>query len=198
MDNSFPIFIKNNRVINPSKGNILLALMLAAVFLDKIFNKSLNLLIFPTGDLMIGYFLYFFTGCFRYKYLNGKLLGTLVFYENYLLINNKKIEIAEIKKIYLRTDDYVGQSNGNSRCVIPMSNGTNNLLDLTLKSGEIIKIFFQIQFMQHEDLKPFVISLIKSNLQTIDSGLEILKLHDDYQINLFKSELNNKNLNFKS
>jgi hypothetical protein len=73
-----------------------------------------------------------------------------------------------------------------------MSNGTNNLLSLTLKSGESIKLFFQIEFMQHEDLKPFIISLINANLMTFDDGLETLILEDDYQINLFKIELNNK------
>lgn len=192
MNNSFPIFEKMGRIIKPTKGNILFSIMLVFVFLDKIFNKSPNFLIFPTAILMIGNLIYLFTGCFRYKYLDGKFIGVLTFNQTHLLIDARKIEIAEFEKIYLRTDDYLGKSHISGRCINPMSNGTNNLLSLTLKSGESIKLFFQIEFMQHEDLKPFIISLINANLMTFDDGLETLKLEDDYQINLFKIELNNK------
>ena len=49
-----------------------------------------------------------------------------------------------------------------------------------------------MEFMQHENLKPFVISLINYNLIRLEEGLEILQLDDDYFIHQFEKELNKK------
>lgn len=75
-----------------------------------------------------------------------------------------------------------------------MSNGTNNLLDLTLPSGEKIKCFFKMEFMQYEFIKPFIIALVNNNIISFEDSIETLQLDEDYKVNLFKIELNKKAL----
>ncbi|MGL2964893.1 hypothetical protein ACSVH2_13805 [Flavobacterium sp. RSB2_4_14] len=124
---------------------------------------------------MLVYVIYYLTECFRYQFLNGKFTGNLVFNENEILINERKIEIAEIKKIFLRVNDFVGRKRGLTTTTIPMSNGTNNLLDLELKNGEKIKLFFKIEYEnQVEELKPLILNLIKIEILTLNEGEKIL------------------------
>ncbi len=197
MHNSFKIFKPDNKIFHWDLNNILLILLLLSGFLkilnieyiSKIAEKSI-LLIFFIGFIMS------FANIFRKKTLNGQLLGTLTFNSNNVLINDINVEIKDIQKIFLRVNDYDGLSSLYQRpSLFPtISNGTNNLLDLDLKNGEKIKLFFKMEFMQHEALKPFVISLLKNNSITLEEAIEILKIDDDYLIDKLKIELNKKEL----
>ncbi|WP_300564931.1 hypothetical protein [Flavobacterium sp.] len=185
MQNSYPIFERNKRIFNPTRKNILFLAMLLFAFLSLFGIKIFQV-------LAVLSFLFFFSyhglARFRKQALNGVFAGILIFNEHDLTINNRKIEISEIAKIYLRANDYEGKGRGRQSA----SNGTNNLLDINLKSKEAIKVFFKMEFMQYEDLKPFVISLINYNLIDLEKGQEILQLDDDYFIDQFKKELNKK------
>ncbi|WP_395074609.1 hypothetical protein [Flavobacterium sp.] len=197
MDNTFEIFERNNKLIFFTKGNILIGLFIISYFTSSQFKSVEFIFRIITVLIIIISYYYFYTQHKRYQILNGKFTGNIIFNKNDLVYNNRKIVVTEIKKIYLRTSDYRGKETDSFRNMFTtrMSNGTNNLLDLTLKSDEQIKCFFKIEFMQHESLKPFVISLLKNNSINFQSVLDILHLDEDYKVNLFQLELNKNETN---
>jgi len=126
-----------------------------------------------------------FANIFRKKPLNGTLDGTIIFNPENLVINDLKIELHEINKIFLRVNDYEGKTQTIIRISLfpRISNGTNNLLDLELKNGEKIKLFFQIEYeSQVEELKPFVFSLIKNEIINFEKGIEWLQIDSETEI----------------
>ncbi|RTY86451.1 hypothetical protein [Flavobacterium sp. GT3R68] len=191
MNNSFPIFEPSNKIFQPTKGNILSLAALAFFIIISVVKNPHPYIKITAVVLVLVWSFYITTNSLRYQSLNGKYEGTLTFNATDLSINERKINISEIKTIHVGTSDYEGKERG-SKNIFPMSNGTNNLLELTLTSGEVIKLFFKINFMQHESLKPFVISLVKNERISFEKALEVLKLDDDFYINKFKNELNKK------
>ena len=198
MNNTFPIFERNTKPVLISKGLILACLLIIfGIITDQ---YKFFVLFFKTGTiiLFIVNFIYWCTQHKRYKVLDGTFTGQLIFNSNDITVNNRRIALSEIKKIYLRVDDYKGRERTSyyyeTRLSTRMSNGTNNLLDLTLQSGEKIKCFFKIEFMQYEFIKPFIISLVNNNIISFEDSIEILQLDEDYKVNLFSIELNKKAL----
>lgn len=195
MKNSFQIFERSNKIFHFTKGNILLLLMIITLLINIMLDQKVVFLKYLAILSMLVCLIYYLTGCFRYQFLNGKFLGNIQFDENEIVINDRKIEITEIKKIFLRTDDYVGRQRVYTTTTIPMSNGTNNLVDLDLINGEKIKLFFKIDYEnQVEELQPFVLTLIKNEILTLEEGQKILHIHTDYRYDKFISELNKKEL----
>lgn len=138
-----------------------------------------------------------FANIFRKEPLNGLLDGTIVFNPESLVINNLRIELQEINKIFLRINDYEGKNQTIIRISLfpRISNGTDNLLDLELKNGKKIKLFFQIKFEnQVEELQPFVISLIKNEIINFEKGIEWLQIDDENEIKKIEKLLNKKEL----
>jgi hypothetical protein len=164
MNNTFQIFKPDNKTFHWDINNILFLILFITGFfkvlnieyISKIAEKMFFCIIFFGFIMMIA-------NLFRKKTLKGKLEGTITFNSDALLINDRIIALNDFKKIFLRTNDYDGVSSiyGRPSLFPIISNGTNNLLDLDLKSGEKIKLFFKIEFMQHETLKPFINSLLK-------------------------------------
>ena len=195
MNNSFQIFERSNKIFHFTKGNILFLLMIITLLINSMLDQKVVFLKYLAILSMLVYGIYYLTECFRYQFLNGKFLGNVLFYENEIVINERKIEITEIKKIFLRTDDYVGRQRVYTTTTIPMSNGTNNLVDLDLINDEKIKLFFKIDYEnQVEELQPFVLTLIKNEILTLEEGQKNLHIHTDYRYDKFISELNKKEL----
>lgn len=197
MYNSFPIFKSDNKNFRWNINNILLIFLLLFGLLN-ISNTKLISSIGKTGlviVLIIGLIM-FYANMFRKKPLNGILDGILIFNADAILINGDTIEITEIQKIFLRVNDYEGKEFNQHRKagLFPnISNGTNNLLDIDLKDGTKIKLFFKIEYLsQVEELQPFIISLIKNKLISEEKGIELLSLNNDYILNRFQEELNKK------
>jgi hypothetical protein len=98
--------------------------------------------------------------------LNGKILFEI----NSLIINQNKIDISKIQSLNLFVGDYYGKTNlYNSTYrhnLNPLaSNGTNNWIEYHLNNGETYKLFFQQEYeAQKESIRPFLITLIKSNI----------------------------------
>lgn len=197
MHNSFPIFKSDNKTFHWDINNILFVLILVFGFIkilnigyiSKIADKAL------IGVIIVGIVM-FVANIFRRKPLNGTLDGTVIFNANNILINDRKIEVTAIQKIFLRMDDYEGREFNSSKGVglFPnISNGTNNLLDLELKTGEKIKLFFQMEYEnQVEELRPFMVTLVQNNLIEVEKGIKWLKMYDDILINRFRIDTNNK------
>jgi hypothetical protein len=163
--------------------------ILNARYISSIVEKGFVAVII-TGLIML------YANMFRKKALNGILDGTLIFNVDRILFNGRAIEIQEIQKIFLRANDYEGREfRQHKRAGFSpnISNGTNNLLDIDLKNGEKIKLFFKIEYeSQIEELQPFIISLIKYKLITEEKAIELLRLDNDYILNRFQEELNKR------
>lgn len=184
MYNSFQIFKPDNKNFHWSINNILLLLFLAFGFV-KILNAGYISSMAEKGMAfvcLIGIIMCV-ANAYRKRPVYGLLNGTLVFNPNSILINDKEIEIKEVQKIFLRMKDYEGKEFSQHRRagLYPnMSNGTNNLLDIDLKNGEKVKLFFKIEYeAQIEELQPFVISLIKNKLITEEEAIKLLRLDNE-------------------
>lgn len=196
---SFPIFKSDNKNFHWNINNILLIFLLLFGLLN-ISNTKLISSIGKTGLVIVFIIglIMFYANMFRKKPLNGILDGILIFNADAILINGKAIEIKEIQRIFLRVNDYEGREFNRHKRVglFPnISNGTNNLLDIDLKDGTKIKLFFKIEYLnQVEELQPFIISLIKNKLIPEEKAIELLRLNNDYILNRFQEELNKKEL----
>jgi hypothetical protein len=198
MYNSFQIYNPDNKSFHWDINNVLFILFLIFGLIkiidissfSKIADIGLKSIIF-LGLLLL------YSNIFRKRPLHGKLEGMLIFDSDQIIINNIKIGVNQIKKIFIRTSDYEGKEL-NSRWVglFPnFSNGTNNLLDLDLKNGSKIKIFFKIEYEnQVEELQPFIITLIQNKILTQIEGEKILHLNNDFIYEKFINELNEKEL----
>lgn len=100
MNNSFQIFERSNKIFHFTKGNILFLLMIITLLINSMLDQKVVILKYLAILSILVYVIYYLSGCFRYQFLNGKFLGNVLFYENEIVINERKIEITEIKKYF--------------------------------------------------------------------------------------------------
>ncbi len=182
MDNKFPIFKPYNSTFVFTKGHLL--------FLIVILLSIVNTLFKPHNSFISLFFLIFYlagavfamTKNFRYKKLDGEFDGELIFNDNHIFINDKKITVEDVLKIHIRATDYDGYIRGGTHSwKVNKSNGTNNLLDIVTNDNQKIKVFFQMNFMQQDEMLPFVRSLIKLHSIPFEYGSEIESVNEHYR-----------------
>ena len=113
----------------------------------------------------------------------------MTFNKDSFQIDNQLYTIDDISKIIIRVNDYEGKFIGSFR-LSPwpkLSNGTNNLLRVELKTGELLVIKFKIDSAyDFEKLQLFVFQLIANKLITIEDASKILKCEDDMILKMIK------------
>ncbi len=197
MYNSFQIFIPDDNKFTLSINLVYYPLLAVFIIL------FLNLLLEPYHSI-INFILIFFaiiyiylvaTRTFRTKPIKGKLEGLILFEKESLVVNNIRIDISEIQSIELSVGDFMGElywynyRSPNLNGVA--SNGTNNWIEYCLKNDVKNKIFFRKEFeAQHETIYPFLKSLIKRNILTLEQVLTIIDFESEYNIQCFKDSLN--------
>ena len=197
MYNSFQIFIPDYNKFTLSINLVYYPLL--AVFIILFLNLRLE----PYHSI-INFILIFFaiiyiylvaTRTFRTKPIKGKLEGLILFEKESLVVNNIRIDISEIQSIELSVGDFMGElywynyRSPNLNGVA--SNGTNNWIEYCLKNDVKNKIFFRKEFeAQHETIYPFLKSLIKRNILTLEQVLTIIDFESEYNIQCFKDSLN--------
>lgn len=197
MYNSFQIFIPDYNKFTLSINLVYYPLLAVFIIL------FLNLLLEPYHSI-INFILIFFaiiyiylvaTRTFRTKPIKGKLEGLILFEKESLVVNNIRIDISEIQSIELSVGDFMGElywynyRSPNLNGVA--SNGTNNWIEYCLKNDVKNKIFFRKEFeAQHETIYPFLKSLIKRNILTLEQVLTIIDFESEYNIQCFKDSLN--------
>lgn len=197
MYNSFQIFIPDYNKFTLSINLVYYPLL--AVFIILFLNLRLE----PYHSI-INFILIFFaiiyiylvaTRTFRTKPIKGKLEGLIIFEKESLVVNNISIDISEIQSIELSVGDFMGElywynyRSPNLNGVA--SNGTNNWIEYCLKNDVKNKIFFRKEFeAQHETIYPFLKSLIKRNILTLEQVLTIIDFESEYNIQCFKDSLN--------
>lgn len=89
--------------------------------------------------LMFGLFMLLFIfktiGLVKVKPTNEELSGFLEFYKDYIVIDQEKFKMNEIKSIEISNNDYYGKPNGTSDFESSLSNGINNQILLRFNSG---------------------------------------------------------------
>lgn len=160
MSNTFRIFKPKNTPFKLTKGIVLFILLLISIQLTTYYNHPIIKII--TIILLISCLFFHLTKSLRYATLDGYFEGELIFGIDHISINNRKINIHDINKFHIRANDYDGlltsavhgyQKN--------RSNGTNNLLDLTLTNKERIAVFFQMDSISDtEFIVPFLREVI--------------------------------------
>ncbi|MCL9805390.1 hypothetical protein NAT51_07645 [Flavobacterium amniphilum] len=160
MGNTFRIFKPKNTPFKLTKGIVLFILLLISIQITVYYNHLITKII--TFILFIICILFHLTKSLRYATLDGYFEGELIFGTDHISINDRKININDITKLHIRANDYDGlltsavhgyQKN--------MSNGTNNLLALTLRNNERITVFFQMDSISDtEFIVPFLRELV--------------------------------------
>jgi hypothetical protein len=191
MNLKFKIFEPDNKVFYPTLGTFLflgsLVLIGLISYLDisDLFFKALSITLISLN------FIYYLTKPMRYNHLQGKFNGYLRFTNSKILINHNEINIQDIKKIYIRANDFKGFwfLSQHPKC---KSNGTNNLIDITLKNKESIKVFFELENKyDFEVALPFVTNLITSKIITMDDVVLILPFKSELERTQFYQGLTN-------
>jgi hypothetical protein len=96
---------------------------------DEIILKSM------LGLLILGFILKTI-GLKKPKAVNGEFSGFLEFYKDYIIIDQEKFKIDQIKSIEISNDDYYGKLDRYTGFGPSLSNGTNNQILLRLNSGQ--------------------------------------------------------------
>ena len=184
----FQIFKPDNKFLHWNVNNVLFICFILTVCIGQI--KFFEIF---SGIVLVGIFLFFnfrmFTNYFRTKALYGEFVGILTFYEDSFQIDNRLYTINEIFKIMIRVNDYEGKFIGSFRLSprAKLSNGTNNLLRVELKTGELKVIKFQIDSAyDYEKLQPFVLQLIANKLISIEDACKVLKCDDIMILKMIK------------
>jgi energy-coupling factor transporter transmembrane protein EcfT len=182
MENKFPIFKPKNSVFVFTKGHLLFIILIGLIITQATFYpkngffKLFSILFFIYCSFFV------FTNSFRYKKLDGEFDGELIFNDNHILVNDKKIKTDDVAKIHIRATDYDGYLRGGTHSLkYNKSNGTNNLLDIVTNDNQKIKVFFQMNFMQQEEILPFVRSLIMQYNIPFEYGAEIESVNEYYR-----------------
>ena len=139
MKTTFEIIEKSYKFNLITKNNILVLFLFLLIFLASFLQKILFFKVLGMISILL-LTIFFCTKSFRIANFEGKIIGKLIFYDSKISINEREIFIYDLKSIFLRMNDYYGKQKS-YKTTIPLSNGTNNLLDLELKSGEKIKLF---------------------------------------------------------
>ena len=181
MDNTFRIFKPKNTVFRFTKGWILFVLLVISVSLTDYYDTKIIRII--SVVVLVICLLFHITKSMRYTYLDGTFEGELIFGTDYIKINNRKIHLQDIAKIHIRANDYEGLLTSATHSYQQnMSNGTNNLLDLTLTNKERIKVFFQMDYIS--DIKfmtPILRELIAIHFIPFEEDNEIAAVNDYFK-----------------
>ena len=194
---SFQIFESDNKIfhLNIENGLFVLLILFGILFHYNILNPGAKYILFL---VMLSGFILLFVNFFRIKPLYGKLNSLIIFNPKFIQIKENVYPIESISKVFIRMDDFEDHEFTRIRpSFYPrISNGTNNLLRMELKSGETIITFFKSDLeYDYEKLRPFIVSLIYYNLLSADDGLKILRLETKSSFLELKSEVNKKELN---
>lgn len=185
MSAKFPIFKPNKSLFTFTKGHFLFVIAMLLFLTNIVFEFKKQYVANLFFLILLVVFFFLATKNFRYQKLNGILDGALQFYENHLMINQEIITIDAIFKINIQLNDYDGYiPSGRNSNFFNKSNGTNNQLYIITKDEKEIKIFFQRNFMQEEELLPFVYSLIKLHSIPFEKGYEIESLNNFFRLKL--------------
>lgn len=128
----------------------------------------------------------------RIPKIKGKYAGTLEFFEDKIQIKSEIYSLSEISTIRLYVSDYVGKWTILFFSLDPnRSNGSENLIEIVLKTGSTIEVFFQLhhskQFLEN---RKSLINYHKAGKMSFLKLIDVLQIRKYEEIQKFKKELN--------
>ena len=149
------------------------------------------LLLVSVSSLIIGLIFKFF-GLSKYKPLKGIFNKDLVFENDKIMIGADIYLIADIKKIELNSEDYVGALRYYNKSDFngALSNGEKNILKLKLNNGDILEFNFQQndKYEMQNIREQLIIYHTKGKLHFLNL-INTLKITDYDEIQTFKKTL---------
>lgn len=202
MNNSFEIFVPQEKFrLTYQKvfyGLIIICIVLILINLFVIeTNESVSTLInFIVVVLIITYFILILASYFIKQPLNGYFSGKMIINPESIVLNSDIINFSEIEKIRLDIGTYNDQKIRDSRSISPkILNGTDNVIYFTFTDGTRSRVYFRQDYPEHYmSIQPLVISLVRSKKISVLKATIILGINDYDEIQVFKSEINKKEL----
>ncbi len=127
---------------------LLFCLCVIYVVKQNFYNQEKGLFEDVIMKLMLGLFIIGFIlktiGLTKPKVINDEFRGFLEFHKDYIIIDQEKFKIDEIKTIEISNDDYYGKKDGISGFDSSLSNGTDNQILLRFNSGQLKSYNFEL------------------------------------------------------
>ena len=179
----FSLFIPDHKVFHLNKGSIF---MIIFIFLGILFEHYPEAPVIKYSFLtaLMIFFIGMFANMFRTRAIKGKFDGDVLFSPHYIQIKNDRYPIANISKIYIRITDYEGLYKIGAKPSLfrRLSNGTNNIVRLTLKDKTEITAYFKVNFIDdYQKMHPTVMALLLQNALSIEEAVKILRINSDLE-----------------
>ncbi|MHA3788072.1 hypothetical protein ACX0HA_07670 [Flavobacterium hauense] len=128
----------------------------------------------------------------KLKPLQGKIEGSVVFNNDSITINTDEYSLENLEKIsFTHFNDYLGKKQSDKSYYNDgVSNGVENTVILTLKSGRTITCHFQQQYRyQLRELRPQLVYYHNEGKLHFLNLIDILGIEDYNAIQIFKKSL---------
>ncbi|MCB0456427.1 MAG: hypothetical protein R2776_07155 [Flavobacteriaceae bacterium] len=184
---------KENEIEFPITKAYFLVIILGLIvtpFLLEIISFLIIILFFILFIIVFGIIQLYNFG--RIPKIKGKYAGTIEFFEDKIQIKSEIYSLSEISTIRFYVSDYVGKWTILFFSLDPnRSNGSENLIEIVLKTGSTIRVFFQLhhskQFLENREN---LINYHKAGKISFLKLIEVLQIRKYELIQNFKNELN--------
>lgn len=140
--------------------------------------------------LLIGLFLKTI-GLTKTKITHGEFTGFLEFYKDYIIIDQEKFQIDQIKSIEISNNDYYGKPEGMTAFEPSLSNGINNQIVLKLDSGKQKSYNFELYNKDDmEKAQEELFSYYTKGKIDFFELTKILKIKSKTEIEDFRTQIN--------
>ena len=136
--------------------SLIISLFVISLLKQYFFNPEKGLFDEIIMKLMLGLFLLGLIlktiGLTKPKILDEEFSGFLEFYKDYIIIDDERFKIEEIKSIEISNNDYYGKPQEATGFDSSLSNGVNNQILLRLNSGKTKSYNFEL-YNEHDMTK---------------------------------------------
>jgi hypothetical protein len=190
------VYLTNNLILWPIILSGMLLLSIRVLLLENqgftLFDNAL--LIISVGAFLVGIGLKL-GGFFEYRPLKGNLDKTLILESNQVSIGSNSYNLADIKKIEIRNDDYKGSYYHSSKYDFngSLSNGVDNNFTMILNDGQSVTVNFvqNIKFEIKSAQEQLISYHSRGKLHFLNL-IEVLGITDYEEIQEFKKSINQK------
>jgi hypothetical protein len=199
MDDSHYLIFEPKKQRNVISNNlIVLIATTSAVFIfwiaDGFFSVDLykDIKLFSLSCLVILWIYWLIAGFFTYRPLNGEFTGNITFKADSFIINEKVIQLKNLKRLNIHAEDYYGLHVPGPRVDFNprLSQGINNYIEFTDLNNLTEKVFFkQTVKDQYLDLSEFIVFGVTIGIIPFLRGIELLRITDYDEIQQFKKSV---------
>ena len=181
-------YLNENFVVYSLFSIAFIGVLISALTDSKSFETYFQMIIYFNLILII----YFkVTQRSRYERLNEKLLGSIIFQDNQILVLNTVINLTEISKIDFTFINFSGKHNINLRWDLSpaLSQGIDNIVKIVLLNGKTFRFNLKLNYENHEKvLKDILIEYMNNDKISVLRVTDILGIKNYNEIQDFKKK----------